>query len=70
MASRFYQRKWRVGDLMVDERCSLAELDFLRSTYVGRAAALVEESWNSEGEEEEVVEVGEAEAEGAVERAE
>jgi len=30
----------------------------------------VEESWDSEDEEEEVVEAGEAEAEGAVERAE
>ena len=40
---------------------------FLRSTYVGRAAPPVEESWDSEDEEKEVVE---AEAEGAVERAE
>jgi len=44
-------------------------LDFLRSTYVGRAAPPVE-SWDSEDEEEEVVEAGEAEAEGTVERAE
>jgi len=32
------KRKCRVGDLLADERCSLAVLDFLRSTYVGRAA--------------------------------
>ena len=30
--------KWRVGDLLADERCSPAVLDFLQSTYVGRAA--------------------------------
>jgi len=42
-------------------------LDSLRSTHVGRAAPPVEESWDSEDEEKEVVE---AEAEGAVERAE
>ena len=36
---------------------------------VGRAAPPVEESWEGEDEEEEVVEAGEAEAEG-VERAE
>jgi len=49
----------------VDERCSPgcpAVLDFLRSTYVGRAAPPVEECWDSEDEEEEVVEAGEAEA--------
>jgi len=31
------KRKWRVGDLLADERCSPAVLDFLRTTYVGRA---------------------------------
>jgi len=40
-------------------------LAFLRSAYVGRAAPPVEESWVSEDEEKEVVEAGEAEAEGA-----
>ena len=45
------KRKWRVGDLLADERCSPALLDFLRSTYVGRAAPPVEESWDSEDEE-------------------
>jgi len=30
------KRKWRVGDLLADERCSPAVLDFLRSTYVRR----------------------------------
>jgi len=69
-ATKRAKRKWRVGDLLADERCSPAVLDFLRSTYVGRAAPPVEESWGSEGEEEEVVEAGEAEAEGAVERVE
>jgi len=44
------KQKWRVGDLLVDERCSPAMLDFLRSTYVGRAAPPVEEKWDSEEE--------------------
>ena len=33
----------------VDERCSPAVLDFLRSTYVGKAAPPVEENWGSDG---------------------
>jgi len=32
------KRGKRMGDLLADERCSPAVLDFLRSTYVGRAA--------------------------------
>ena len=55
------------SDLLADERCSL---DFLRSTHVGRAAPPVEENWDSGDEEEEAVEAGEAEADGAEERAE
>jgi len=47
------KRKWRVGDLLADERCSPAVLDFLRTTYAGRAAPPVEESWDSDEEEEE-----------------
>ena len=47
------KRKWRVGDLLVDERCSPAVLDFLRTTYVGRAAPPVGENWDSNEEEEE-----------------
>jgi len=47
------KRKWRVGDLLADERCSPAVLDFLRTTCVGRAAPPVEESWDSDDEEEE-----------------
>jgi len=43
------KRKWRVGDLLADERCSPAVLDLLRGTYVGRAAPPVEETWDSEG---------------------
>jgi len=43
-----------VGDLLADERCSPAVLDFLRSTYVGRAVPPVEENWDSEEEEEKV----------------
>ena len=35
---------------MADERCSPAVLDFLRSTYVGRAAPPVEGNWDSEEE--------------------
>jgi len=46
------KQKWREGDLLADEWCSPAVLDFLRSTYVGRAAPPVEENWDS-GEEEE-----------------
>ena len=53
-----------------DERCSPAVLDLLRSTHVGRAAPLVEESWDSGDEEEEAVKAGETEAGGAEERAE
>ena len=49
------KRKWRVGDLLADERCSPAVLDFLRTTYVGRAAPPVEENWDSDEEEEERV---------------
>ena len=44
-----------MGDLSADERCSPAVLDFLRSTYVGRAAPPVEENLDSEEEEEEEV---------------
>jgi len=51
-ATKRAKRKWRVGDLLADERCSPALLDFLRSTYFGRAAPPVEESWDSEDEEE------------------
>jgi len=47
------KRKWRVGDLLADERCSPAVLDFLRTTYVERAAPPVEENWDSDEEEEE-----------------
>ena len=47
------KQKWRVGDLLADERCSLAVLAFLRTTYVGRAAPPVEENWDSDEEEEE-----------------
>ena len=47
------KRKWRVGDLLADERCSPAVLDFLRTAYVGRAAPPVEENWDSDEEEEE-----------------
>jgi hypothetical protein len=47
------KQKWRVGDLLADERCSPAVLDFLRSTYVGRAAPPVEENWDSDEEDEE-----------------
>jgi len=39
------KQKWRLGNLLVDERCSPAVLDFLRSAHVGRAAPPVEENW-------------------------
>jgi len=52
-ATRKGKRKWRVRDLLADERCSPAVLDFLRTTYVGRAAPPVEENWDSDEEEEE-----------------
>jgi len=51
-ATKRGKQKWRVGDLLADERCSLAVLEFLRSTYVGRAAPPVEENWDSDEEEE------------------
>jgi len=38
------KRKWRVRDLLADERCSPAVLDFLRTTYIGRSAPPVEEN--------------------------
>ena len=44
------KQKWRVGDLLADERCSPAVLVFLRTTYVGRAAPPVEENWDSDEE--------------------
>jgi len=46
------KRKWRVGDFLAAERCSPAVLDFLRTTYIGRAAPPVEENWDSNEEEE------------------
>ena len=57
-ATKRAKRKWRVGDLLADERCSPAVLDFLRSTYVGRAAPPVEESCDGEDGEGEVVVAG------------
>jgi len=54
------KEKWRVGDLLADERCSPAVLDFLRSTHVGRAAPQMGENWDSEDEAEEA-EVAEVE---------
>jgi len=42
-ATKRAERKWRVGDLLADERCSPAVLDFLQSTHAGRAAPPVEE---------------------------
>ena len=44
-----------MGDLLADERCGPAVLDFLRTTYVGRAAPPVEECWGSDEEEERAV---------------
>jgi len=49
------KRKWRVGDLLADERYSPAVLDFLRTTYMRRSAPPVEENWDSDEEEEEWV---------------
>ena len=49
--TRKRKRKWRIGDLLADERCSPAVLDFLRTTYIGRAAPPVEENWDSDEEE-------------------
>ena len=42
-----------MGDLLADERCSPAVLDFLRSTHVGRTAPPVKENWDSEPEADE-----------------
>ena len=52
-ATKKGKQKWRVGDLLADERCSPAVLNFLRSTHVSRTAPPVEENWDSEGEAEE-----------------
>ena len=41
------KQKWRVGDLLADERCSPAVLD-LRSTHAGRTAPPVEEKDSEE----------------------
>ena len=37
-AAKRGKQKWRVGDLLADERCSPAVLDFMRSTHIGRTA--------------------------------
>jgi len=39
------KQEWRAGDLLADEECSQAVLDFLQSTHVGRTAPPVEENW-------------------------
>jgi len=44
------KQKWRVGDLLEDERCSSAVLDLLRSTHAGRTAPPVEQNWDIEAE--------------------
>jgi len=49
-----------VGDLLADDRCRTAVLDYLRSTHVGRTAPPVEENWDSE-EKAEVEEMGHGE---------
>jgi len=51
--SRRRRGRRSVRDLLADERYSPAVLDFLRTTYVGRAAPPVEENWDSDEEEEE-----------------
>jgi len=56
-ATKRGKQKWRVGDLLADERCRPAVLDLLRSTHVGRTAPPVEGNWDSE-EEAEVEEMG------------
>jgi len=59
-ATKRGKQKWRVGDLLADERCSPAVLDFLLSTHVGRTAPPVEGKWDRE-EEAEVEETGDGE---------
>jgi len=68
-ATKKGKQKWRVGDLLADERCSPAVLDFLRSTHIGRTAPLVEENWDSEDEAEDA-EVDEVEVDEVEEQAE
>jgi hypothetical protein len=47
-----WKSRWKVRDLMADERYSRAVLDFLSTTDVGRLApALVEEDAQSEASE-------------------
>ena len=50
----------RLGDLLADERCSPAVLEFLRSHHVRGTAPSVEENWDSE-EEAEVEEMSDGE---------
>ena len=46
------KQKWRVGDLLADERCSPAVLDFLRSILVGRSEEEAEVEEMGDGEEQ------------------
>jgi hypothetical protein len=50
-----WKSRWKVRDLLVDERCSRAVLDFLSTTDVGRLVpAPVEEDAQSEASEGEL----------------
>jgi hypothetical protein len=63
------KNRWKVRDLLADERCSRAVLDFLATTDVGRRVlpAPAEEDARSEASEWELRERGEREEERAAE---
>jgi hypothetical protein len=47
-----WKTRWKVRDILADERCSRAVLDYLATTDVGRLApALAEEDAQSEASE-------------------
>ena len=66
-AAKKGKQKWRVGDLLADERCSPAVLDFLRSTH-GEHGPPVEENWDSEDGMEAEADEAEADEVGVVTR--
>jgi hypothetical protein len=64
-----WQDRWKIGDLLADERCSQAVFDFLSTTDVGKRVT-AEEGAGSEASEWELRERREREAEREVEAGE
>ena len=52
--TRRWKSRWKIRDLLADERCSRAVLDFLTSTDVGRRVPATEEDTVSEVSEAEL----------------